>query len=339
MTPRVTIGVPTFNAEATLAETLTSLLGQTHEDLEVLVSDNASTDDTVRIAEKFDDPRLRIVVHEENLGAEANSQGCWERARGEFTGIFHADDVYEPPVVARQVAFLDAHPDVGGVFTRVRYIDEAGRPGDLSLLPPALARGSGPVAFDLGQGLAWFLRHGNFIPTPAMLVRTSVYKDTVRTWHTDRFGKGADFDMWLRILEAHGLGCIPGPLVRYRWGRHGFSQAHTRLRTDSPDYIRVLDAWLARSDVQGLVGNDDLRAYARLKRKHDVVRANNALLKGEEALAHELIARATSRDLVPAALTSRRDLRVLAAWGAVRVGLVAPRLARPILQRIARRGG
>lgn len=337
--PLVSVCIPTYQAEATLGETLESLLRQTHKSLDVVVCDNASTDGTLALAGRFRDPRLRIVGHDRTVSAEGNFERCLALARGEFTCLFHADDVYEPDIVEREVAFLQAHPRAGAVFTQCRFVDESGRGHALSLLPRGLRGDLDGVEFDFQTAFRLVLKYGNFVVCPSVMARTSIYQKEVRTWADPRYGSSADLDVWFRILQRNTMGCLPRPLMRYRRASTSFSVLYNRLRTTDADYLRVLDEYVQRPELRTWLTASDHHAYAGLRRRHDVVRANNALLCGDRDLARRLAFSSTSREAFAAALHGGRDLRVLVVLMAVRFGLHAPRIVRPILRYIARRGG
>ena len=125
--PLVCICIPTYNAEKTIRETLVSVVNQRYSNLIILVVDNASTDGTLAVVETFSDPRISIHRNEVNVGGEGNFNRCIQLARGKYTAIYHADDVYEPQMVERQVAFLEANPDAGVVFTAASLIDDNGK--------------------------------------------------------------------------------------------------------------------------------------------------------------------------------------------------------------------
>ncbi len=125
---RVTIGVPAYNAGRYLPQALDSLLAQTYTDLEIVVSDNASTDDTGDIAREYAarDPRVRYSRNPENIGAGRNFIRCVELARGELFRWASADDLSAPTFVERCVEVLDANPDVVQAYPRVTLIDSHG---------------------------------------------------------------------------------------------------------------------------------------------------------------------------------------------------------------------
>ena len=112
--PRVTIGLPVYNGEEFLEESIDSLLAQTFTDFELLISDNASTDRTEEICRRYaaQDPRVRYWRNARNIGGSRNETLTVERARGEYFRSAAHDDVCAPDMLERLVAELEARPDV-----------------------------------------------------------------------------------------------------------------------------------------------------------------------------------------------------------------------------------
>lgn len=129
--PRVSVGVPVYNGEAYLAQTIESLLAQDFRDIEIVISDNGSTDRTREICEAFalKDPRIRYFRSDVNRGATWNFNRVFELSRGEFFKWQSYDDLVEPAFVG---ACLRAHEAAGGcavlVYPRARTIGEKGEP-------------------------------------------------------------------------------------------------------------------------------------------------------------------------------------------------------------------
>lgn len=127
--PRVTVGVPVYNGEATLEETLDSLLQQDFDDFEVIVSDNASTDRTGEIVQSYvaRDPRVRYVRQPTNVGAAKNYNVLVDLARGELFKWHSADDLAAPSLLSRCVETLDHNPLAVLAYPGTVLIDESGR--------------------------------------------------------------------------------------------------------------------------------------------------------------------------------------------------------------------
>lgn len=127
-TPTVSIGLPVFNGENFLEDAIRSVLGQTLDDLELIISDNASADRTPEICWDYAgrDPRVRYFRNARNLGAASNYNRTFEHARGRYFKWLAHDDRIAPGYLAATVAALDAHPDAVLCNTVVDYIDAQG---------------------------------------------------------------------------------------------------------------------------------------------------------------------------------------------------------------------
>ena len=117
--------IPAHNAERYVGEAVTSVLTQGVSDLEVIVVDDASTDNTAQVVASFDDPRVRLVrLPKVGVGAARNRGLCV--ARGQFIAFLDADDRWCAGKLSRQIALLQAEPEVGFVFTNFRRFDAGG---------------------------------------------------------------------------------------------------------------------------------------------------------------------------------------------------------------------
>lgn len=127
--PRVSVGIPVYNGEAYLEQAVSSLLGQTYPDFELIISDNASTDETEAICSDFArrDRRVRYNRNDENIGAAANYNRLVEGARGAYFKWAAHDDLCAPQYLEKCLAVLDENPSVVVCYPRTRIIDQSGR--------------------------------------------------------------------------------------------------------------------------------------------------------------------------------------------------------------------
>jgi glycosyltransferase involved in cell wall biosynthesis len=308
MAPLVSICIPTFNSGATLGETLASVIGQSYTRLEILVVDNASTDNTIEVASRFDDPRIHICRNSENIGAEGNFNRCIELASGTYTAIFHADDLYTAQMVAEQVSFLERHPEVGGVLTEAVVIDGYGREIGAISFPSELRR-MGARGVDFSELFSALLRHSNFLICPSAMVHTSIYKNEIVGWRGDLFASSADLDVWLRIARRSKLGLLPAKLMKYRVTDIQHS-AKVRYQAERADFFRVIDHYIEQDDVLAILTLVDLENYQKLVRRDVVMRAANLFLMDDFAQAALLLEDFFKPDMFFGAIYDKRALGV-----------------------------
>lgn len=126
--PRVSIGLPVYNGQQYVRQALDSLLAQTYDDVEFIISDNASNDATPEICREYAarNPRIRYVRHEVNRGAAWNFNYVFGLARGVYFKWHAHDDMLEPTFLERCVTMLDRDPQMALAFSRTRVVDADG---------------------------------------------------------------------------------------------------------------------------------------------------------------------------------------------------------------------
>ncbi len=128
LSPRVSVGLPVYNGERYLSEAIDAVLGQTFKDLELIISDNASTDDTEQICREYaaGDPRVRYYPSLKNHGAARNFNRVFDLSRGEFFKWAAVDDLIAADNVERCVEALESNPRAVLAYTLATHIDAAG---------------------------------------------------------------------------------------------------------------------------------------------------------------------------------------------------------------------
>ena len=334
--PLVCICIPTYNAEKTIAATLHSVLAQTYRNLVVMVVDNHSVDSTLAVVNRFADERLTVYRNPVNLGGEGNFNRCIALAQGKYTAIYHADDIYEPHMVAAQVAFLEHYTQAGAVFTEALIIGEADQVIGAIRQPSTLAA-SGPLQ-DFPTVFKAILEHSNFLICPSVMALTRVYKNEIKAWRGELFGSSADLDVWLRMLRLGPIGILAQATMRYRISRNQWSEK-VRMDTQRAAFFTVMDHYLANEDVRKLLTAQDMENYGRLERRDQANRAANALLQGQPELAVTLCPNIFSRPMLCAAAQTRRGLGVLllAIYIKTMVAIGCWRFSKAILIRVKKR--
>lgn len=287
--PYVCVCLPTYNSSKTVSETIESILAQTHKNFQLIVVDNASTDSTVEIVEHYMKKDLRVNIHKftENVGAEGNFTRCFELAEGDYTAIYHADDVYELNILERQVAFLEQYMDAGAVFTSAVDIDENGVKGKVRKIPNELLNLDKEL-YNFNDIFKMVLKYGNFLICPSAMVRTNIYKEDIRVWNGKDYATSADLDVWLRILNKHSIGIINEPLINYRVSTSSFSYNYARSRTKRHDLFLVLDDYI-NGYGKDYVNSSDIKNYKQLLIKDNINRSISHLVNGDKVKAFKLM--------------------------------------------------
>ncbi len=128
MFPLVTIAIPTYNrADCYLKQAIQSALHQTYPNIEIIVSDNCSTDNTESIVKDFKDSRIRYFRQERNIGANNNFNFCLQQAKGDYFSFLHDDDLIDPDFIEICLKAVNHKTEFGIIRTGTRVIDSKGR--------------------------------------------------------------------------------------------------------------------------------------------------------------------------------------------------------------------
>jgi glycosyltransferase involved in cell wall biosynthesis len=147
--PRLSIGLPVYNGERYLSESIEALLGQSYEDFELIISDNASTDDTPSICRRYEkqDARIRYIRQPRNIGLVPNHNFVADQAQGELFKWAAHDDLYAQDLLERCVEALDEHPQVVFAHSWSALVDSSGNATKLIKYPEGTASSCAPERF------------------------------------------------------------------------------------------------------------------------------------------------------------------------------------------------
>jgi glycosyltransferase involved in cell wall biosynthesis len=201
--------IPAYNSASYVRECIESVLAQTYQDFELIISDNCSTDRTWEIVQSYSDPRIRLTRADQNRGMAHNFNQAVGMARGEYLKILCSDDVLHPRALELQAKFLDEHQDAVLVTCARQFIDAQGR--DLQIVR-WFSRDIVLRGVDLKTVI---LLYGNVIGEPSAtltrreaVVRAGPFKDGLST--------AIDLEMWLRVLDQGPGGYMASSLCSIR---------------------------------------------------------------------------------------------------------------------------
>lgn len=216
---KVSVVMPVYNKAPFLREAVESILGGTFSDLELICADDKSTDNSLEILRSIGDPRLRILELPENLGPAGAVNAAMDAATGEYIVRMDADDIAVPERIAKQVAFMDAHPELGASGGQLQLFGESDQPWPFPLEPDAC---SAQLLF------------GVPVAQPASILRRSVLLA-----HGLRFDPawpriGEDWLFWLRMAPHTRFANLPDVLVRYRRGPQNIAHGRDKAADFAP---------------------------------------------------------------------------------------------------------
>jgi len=217
-TPSVSVVIPTHNRGLLLIRAIRSVLEQTYENLECIVVDDASTDDTQGILATIDDPRLIVLRHKHNLNASCARNTGFDHARGDYVALLDDDDEWLPTKVERQMALLRGNPSLGMVYCWMDYVNSRGQ----------LRRHYRPRL--RGHILTKVLDRQRIGNSSTLMLRADVVRE-VRGFDESLI-RGDDGDFIRRVARLYPVDFVPAILVRVYIG-HG-----DRLSRDTDKSLR-----------------------------------------------------------------------------------------------------
>lgn len=230
-----------------MRQAIDMILAQTFTDFELLVSDDASSDDTRQILAGIDDRRFSFSTNERNLNIPGNLNAPLGKAKGEYIIILHDHDIFAPNLLRACVDFLNANPSVGFVYTGIAWVDPDG--SNYQVMPAPYA------ALTHGRHVARSILLSGSLSCPIHacgMVRRNALK-AVGFGYDPKFGFLSDVDLWLRLAARFDVGYIDEPLItaRRRGQDHPFVGIDWRLFAWSSDiFLKNIDLIFARDTAE-----------------------------------------------------------------------------------------
>lgn len=273
MKPLVTICIPTYNSAAYIEDTLRSLTKQTYENIEIIIGDNASDDNTKQLVEDYrlnHDSRVIYYKNDVNIGYAGNCNKLVSLARGDFISIYHSDDIYSDEIVRKQVDYLIRNKEVAGCFTNYMTIDSNGNEKKNRHLKLFDIFKKKEIKFNYLEAVNSIVESGcNPFFCPSSMLRKSAYD--LSGGYDEKIKYIEDQDLWIRILEKNNLSVINEKLVKYRIHPQQGSAIYT-------DTSRVSDSPMIIHISEHLISKYGLETYEKkYKIKIDRLKAADAL--------------------------------------------------------------
>ena len=212
MNPKLSVIIPSYNHAAFIGDGIRSILEQSFQDFEILITDDASQDNSVVVIRQFSDPRISLEVFPRNRGFSAALNAAIKRSRGELISVLGSDDYFLPGTFRKQIEVLSSRSDIAAVFGMPKVVDQRGAP-----LRGGYGEFTNPFPDRTPSRKDW-LRHfffkQNCLCHPSVMIRRSVH-DEVGLYDPRLLGL-ADQDMWVRVCMRHEILLMPDELVARR---------------------------------------------------------------------------------------------------------------------------
>ena len=231
MDPLVSICIPCYNSENTIGRTIQSVLDQTYTNIEIIISDNASTDHTADVVRTFTNNRIKLFVNESNLGMIHNFQIALSRATGQYVKCLCADDIITPDCIEKQVNVFLSHPDDNIVMV-------AGEKNVINKDNKILFRKPFPGKAGLYDGKKAMKKsflHGTSIfgEPGCVMFDNAIAKQTTGFIVENELAYVVDYNFYCQLLQKGNLFVIKEPLFSFRVtntsGTAGFKWSQARI--------------------------------------------------------------------------------------------------------------
>ena len=286
--PLVTIAIPTRNRASLLKDCVASALAQTYSNIEVLVSDNASTDNTSTILKSFDDPKLRVLTNSENIGLVGNWNKCVREAAGAYFVILSDDNTLSPTFVEKCVHLLQKEPGLPIIAGSYDVVITA----ENRTVPAVLSKRLQTGIWDGTEILNEHLR-GNFsCMTLSIAIRTDILRRN-GGFYTEHIDAGEEL-VWGQIFLEGRAGLINERCASYLFHTHPTARYSSSIDIDSQfkDLCAVMDE-LSKAAGRMIASEVTRREVQKLARRYVAHRAIQELAfqRREGASLRDVLAR------------------------------------------------
>ena len=247
--PKVSVLIPVYNAAPFLEASINSILQQTYRDFELILLNDASTDNSEQIVQKFSDPRIRYYKNEQNLGISASRNKLMDLAKGEYLAVMDNDDISLPERFAEEAAFLDGHPDVSIVGSRGRLFNAVPAANFVARIKKLVVNMGWVWCQPENVTLEETLRGNTCMHSSMMIRKADFVKHNIR--YNPQYTPAEDYDL-LRQTLTNGLQIRNLPKVLFLYHLHGgnfslqkkqlMKEADARVKEDIRRFLKIDNA-------------------------------------------------------------------------------------------------
>lgn len=231
MERKVSVNICCFNAEDYIEETIHSVLGQSYNNIEIIVVDDGSRDKTKTIVENIKDSRV-VYYYQENQGLAFSRNKALELSSGEYIALMDHDDIWVPDKLNKQIPLFDKNPACGLVYCDGYDIDSKGK---------ILGKYKTGIGFYHGNAFFKLLHHDFTGPCSGVILKRECF-DKVGNFNLN-FKMAEEYELFLRVAEAYEIEYIKEPLVKYRFHRSTSVGGEDIL---AQEILSIIEYWIKK---------------------------------------------------------------------------------------------
>ncbi|HVX92971.1 MAG TPA: glycosyltransferase, partial [Candidatus Dojkabacteria bacterium] len=220
---KVSITIPTYNRSQYISQAIESAINQSYKDIEIIVIDNCSTDNTEELVNHFQDKGVKYIKNHTNIGMMGNWNRCIEVSTGELLMILGDDDILYPNFIEESVSIFEKHPNIGFTFTHINKVDKDGKPltkWGYKFTPAGLIKGR-DYLLDTAKYSSCLTN------SSSVLINKEVFKK-IGIFEAPLSQNTFDFNMWIKIANSYDVYFIDKVLSDYRIHEEQVSEIHWR---------------------------------------------------------------------------------------------------------------
>jgi len=248
--PKISVLISAYNHQKFVAKTIQSVLDQTFQDFEILITNDNSTDKTLDIIKSFSDPRIKLFENNINLGMVVNTNNMIKMAKGDYIAIINSDDYWELTKLEKQINFFQNNPNYGACFTLVKMVDEENK-----IIKNPKKNPFKFYDFSKEQFLNYFFFNDNFLCYPSVLIKKNVLEEI--NFFNPSFIILLDIDAWIRILlKGYEIKILPEILTNFRLMNNEQNLSGRNLKTKAINFVearRLLNNYCSIKNYQEFI--------------------------------------------------------------------------------------
>jgi glycosyltransferase involved in cell wall biosynthesis len=212
MNKKVSVIIPSYNCEKYIGTTIKSVLNQSYNNFEVIITDDCSTDKSTEEISRYSDKRIKLFKFGANMGISAAINNCIKQSSGAYLALLGSDDTFRSDKLKKQVEYLEKHKDVAAIFTQVKLINENGGSFiDADHLYDSFNTQENKSRY---EWLRYFFLNKNVLCASSSMIRATCQSEIGQ--YDNRLLQLQDLDMWIRTCMKYEIHILPEELTEYR---------------------------------------------------------------------------------------------------------------------------